>query len=86
MRVLHLVAQGTIEEGMLSLLGFKSAMFSGVLDGGKDEIFLGGTRLKRFMESVETATTAISEPMPREPQAETNGNGKQPGKRESPAA
>ncbi|MCL6503050.1 MAG: DEAD/DEAH box helicase [Pirellulales bacterium] len=62
-RVLHLIAQGTIEEGMLSLLGFKSAMFAGVLDGGSDEVFLGGSRLKRFMESVERATSAISRPM-----------------------
>ncbi len=63
-RVLHLIAQGTIEEGMLSLLGFKSAMFAGVLDGGSDEVFLGGTRLKRFMESVEKATSDIPQPMP----------------------
>jgi len=63
-RVLHLIAQGTIEEGMLNLLGFKSAMFAGVLDGGSDEVFLGGTRLKRFMESVEKATSDIPQPMP----------------------
>jgi len=62
-RVLHLIAQGTIEEGMLNLLGFKKAMFSGVLDGGQDEVFLGGTRLKQFMESVEKATSAIPKPM-----------------------
>jgi superfamily II DNA or RNA helicase len=72
-RVIHLIAQGTIEEGMLSLLGFKTAMFAGVLDGGKDEVFLGGTRLKRFMESVETATGSISQPMPSEPEAPTDG-------------
>ena len=77
-RVVHLVAQGTIEEGMLSLLGFKSAMFAGVLDGGKDEVFLGGSRLKHFMETVEKATSAISDPMPREPQTGANGNGEQP--------
>lgn len=63
-RVLHLIAQGTIEEGMLNLLGFKSAVFAGVLDGGSDEVFLGGTRLKRFMQSVEKATSGIPQPMP----------------------
>ncbi|HIQ20778.1 MAG TPA: hypothetical protein EYH34_06045, partial [Planctomycetes bacterium] len=63
-RVIHFIAQGTIEEGMLSLLGFKKAMFSGVLDGGKDEVFLGKTRLKRFMESVEKATGSIPQRMP----------------------
>ena len=66
-RVVHFIAQGTIEEGMLSLLAFKSAMFSGVLDGGQDEVFMGGTRLKRFMESVEKATGSIPQPMPQEP-------------------
>lgn len=65
-RVVHLIAQGTIEEGMLSLLQFKTAMFAGVLDGGKDEVFLGGSRLKRFMESVETATGSIPAAMPPE--------------------
>ena len=72
-RVVNFVAQGTIEHGMLSLLSFKQSMFSGVLDGGEDEVFLGGTRLKRFMESVDKATGTIPESMPR--QAETGGNG-----------
>jgi superfamily II DNA or RNA helicase len=67
-RVVHFVAQGTIEEGMLGLLAFKSAMFSGVFDNGQDEVFMGGTRLKRFMESVEKATDSIPQPMPQEPQ------------------
>jgi len=64
-RVVHFIAQGTIEEGMLGLLKFKTAMFRGVLDGGQDEVFLGGTRLKRFMESVEKATGSIPQAMPR---------------------
>jgi len=61
-RVVHLISQGTIEEGMLSLLNFKMAMFAGILDSGADEVFLGGTRLKQFMESVERATNAIPAP------------------------
>ncbi|MBN2315255.1 MAG: DEAD/DEAH box helicase [Sedimentisphaerales bacterium] len=65
-RVVNFVAQGTIEHGMLSLLSFKQSLFSGVLDKGKDEVFLGGTRLKRFMDSVDQATSAIPESMPRE--------------------
>jgi len=68
-RVVNFVAQGTIEHGMLSLLAFKQSLFSGVLDKGKDEVFLGGTRLKRFMDSVDQATRSIPEPMPQ--QAET---------------
>jgi len=63
-RVVNFVAQGTIEHGMLSVLSFKKSLFTGVLDGGKDEVFLGGTRLQRFMESVDTATQAIPQPMP----------------------
>ena len=65
-RVVNFVAQGTIEHGMLSLLSFKQSLFSGVLDKGKDEVFLGGTRLKRFMDSVDQATRAIPESMPQQ--------------------
>jgi hypothetical protein len=72
-RVVNFVAQGTIEHGMLSLLSFKQSLFSGVLDKGQDEVFLGGTRLKKFMDSVDKATNAIPESMPQ--QSETNGNG-----------
>ena len=72
-RVVNFVAQGTIEHGMLSLLSFKQSLFSGVLDKGKDEVFLGGTRLKRFMDSVDKATSGIPEPMPQ--QARTEGIG-----------
>ena len=56
----ELLNQGIIEHGMLSLLSFKQSLFSGVLDKGKDEVFLGGTRLKRFMDSVDQATANYS--------------------------
>jgi hypothetical protein len=58
-RVVNFVSQGTIEEGMLSLLGFKKSLFAGVLDGGEREVFLGGSRLKRFMETVDRATANL---------------------------
>jgi superfamily II DNA or RNA helicase len=58
-RVVNFVAQGTIEEGMLSVLKFKRSLFAGVLDGGEKDVFLGGSRLNKFMESVEKATSAI---------------------------
>jgi hypothetical protein len=48
---------------MLSVLGFKRSLFAGVLDGGEREVFLGGSRLKRFMESVENVTTGIPAPI-----------------------
>ena len=63
-QVAHFVAEGTIEHGMLDLLKFKKSMFAGVLDGGAEEVFLGGTRLKKFMDSVEKATHAIPAPTP----------------------
>jgi superfamily II DNA or RNA helicase len=63
-RVVNFVAKGTIEEGMLSVLKFKKSLFSGVLDGGEKEVFLGGSRLNKFMETVESATAAIPEAAP----------------------
>jgi superfamily II DNA or RNA helicase len=78
-RVLSFVAQGTIEEGILSILGFKRSLFAGALDGGASEVFLGGSRLKRFMDSVEQVTTGIPAPAVEEapsPEAEdTVGDG-----------
>jgi superfamily II DNA or RNA helicase len=60
-RVVNFVSQGTIEEGMLEVLKFKKSLFAGVLDGGEKEVFLGGSRLNKFMETVESATAAIPE-------------------------
>src|SRR5262249_6276172 len=62
-RVVNFVAQGTIEEGMLAVLKFKKSLFAGVLDSGEKEGFLGGSRLNKFMETVESATSAIPEAM-----------------------
>ena len=61
-QVVNFVAQGTIEEGMLSILGFKRALFAGVLDGGAAEVSLGGTRLSRFMEGVEKVSASTGTP------------------------
>src|SRR5439155_17541765 len=58
-RVVNFVSQGTIEEGMLGVLAFKTSLFSGVLDGGEKDVFLGGSRLTKFMEAVEKTTEAI---------------------------
>jgi superfamily II DNA or RNA helicase len=65
-RVVNFVSQGTIEHGMLSVLSFKQSVFAGVLDGGAQEVFLGGTRLKRFMDSVDKVTQAIPPSMPQQ--------------------
>ncbi|HEV3204089.1 MAG TPA: DEAD/DEAH box helicase, partial [Gemmataceae bacterium] len=62
-RVINFVAKGTIEEGMLSVLQFKKSLFTGVLDGGEKDVFIGGSRFNKFMETVEAATTSIPESM-----------------------
>ena len=58
-RVVNFVSEGTIEHGMLQVLAFKSSVFAGVLDGGADSVFLGETRLKKFMKQVETVSQAV---------------------------
>ena len=60
-QVVNFVGQGSIEEGMLSVLAFKKSLFAGVLDGGAHEVFLQGTRLSKFMESVEQVAGAMGE-------------------------
>jgi superfamily II DNA/RNA helicase len=58
--IINLVAEGTIEHRMLSVLKFKSSVAAGVLDNGEDSIFMGDDRFKQFMQSVEaiSQTTA----------------------------
>jgi superfamily II DNA/RNA helicase len=65
-RVFNMVAKGTIEEGMLSVLSFKSSLSAGILDGGVGEIHLGGSRLTKFMETIEATTAGIPAPAPAE--------------------
>ena len=69
-RVVHFVAENSIEHSMLDVLAFKKSLFAGALDGGQDEVFLGGTRLKKFMESVEQVSGDIA--------ATPSGNGAGP--------
>jgi len=59
-RVFHFVAQDTIEQSMLDVLKFKKSVFAGVLDGGENEVFLGGTKLKKFMDAVDQVSQKIS--------------------------
>src|SRR5207247_2140184 len=54
-------------------------LFAGVLDGGESEVFLGGSRLSRFMETVERATTTIAPAPEIEPSREgTRGGERKP--------
>jgi superfamily II DNA or RNA helicase len=61
-QVVNFVAENTIEHGMLGVLKFKKSLFAGVLEGGESEVFLGGTRLKKFMDSVEQVTGSVPPP------------------------
>ncbi len=76
-QVVNFVGQGSIEEGMLSVLAFKKSLFAGVLDGGEREVFLQGTRLSQFMKSVEQVAGAMGEadadPAPEPPVATDTG-------------
>jgi hypothetical protein len=63
-QVVNFVAEDTIEERMLSVIAFKKSLFAGVLDGGESEVFLGGSRLARFMESVDSVTGTAAESLP----------------------
>src|SRR5205823_5144547 len=85
-RVVNFVSRGTIEEGMLGVLKFKKSLFAGVLDGGAADVFMGGTKLTKFMESVEAATATIParppaeqvDPEPEPPPATSGGRGTDP--------
>ncbi len=63
-QVINFVGQGSIEEGMLSVLAFKKSLFAGVLDSGQSEVFLQGTRLSQFMRSVEQVAGAMGQAEP----------------------
>lgn len=43
----------------------EGALFAGVLDGGEREVFLGGSRLSRFIDTVEKATATPHSPTER---------------------
>ncbi|HEO72670.1 MAG TPA: ATP-dependent helicase, partial [Candidatus Hydrogenedentes bacterium] len=58
-QVYHFVSRDSIEHSMLGVLKFKSSMFAGVLDGGESEVFLGGSKMKKFMETVENVSGGI---------------------------
>ena len=58
-QVINLVSKGTIEEGMLGKLRFKTAMFEGVLDNGEDTIFLGNE--SKFTAMMDTLGEMMDE-------------------------
>jgi SNF2 family DNA or RNA helicase len=69
-RVINFISEGTIEHGMLSLLAFKRSLFTNVLDGGEDMVFMGESRFNKFIKDVEKITTNIPT-VPHEPPGQT---------------
>lgn len=56
-RVINFVSESSIEERILELLKFKKSVFTGALDdAGENVVMIGESRLKQFMQSVETMT------------------------------
>lgn len=53
-QIINLVSLGSIEEGMIDKLRFKSSMFEGVLDGGADTVFASEDKFKKFMDKVSS--------------------------------
>jgi len=57
--ITNLVARNTIEERMLDVLKFKGSLAQGILDNGENNIFMGESKFKKFMQSVEEITTSM---------------------------
>jgi superfamily II DNA or RNA helicase len=83
-QVVNFVAKGTIEEGLLSVLAFKRSLSAGILDGGQNEISLGGSRLSRFMKDVENVTGHMGEGEPVAAAEEAPGASPADGAQEAP--
>jgi hypothetical protein len=59
--IINLVSQGSIEHRMLDVLKFKKGIAAGILDGGDNDIFMGESKFKQFMKSVESVTTELTD-------------------------
>ncbi len=66
-QVINFVAKDTIEQRILSVIGVKKSLFSGVLDGGEDRIVLDNKKFGKLMQTVDELTTVPKE----EPQVRT---------------
>ena len=85
-QVINLVARGTIEEGMLGKLRFKTAMFEGVLDNGEDTIFLGNeTKFTAMMDTLGEVLEEEQQQSSEVPEvSDTEADKPEPMKEESP--
>lgn len=60
-QVISFVAEASIEQRMVGLIGFKESLFAGALDGGDAEVTLEGSRLNQFMDNVEETAAPIED-------------------------
>ena len=58
--IVNFVSADTIESRMLSVLGFKSDLARGILDGGEDSIFMADEKYGRFMDTVQELAVPVS--------------------------
>lgn len=90
--ILNFVSIDTIESRMLDLIGFKSDLARGILDGGEDAIFMGDAKHSQFMSAVEEiivvpdlsaetgeATVEVVEEASAAAMARTSGNAEEEG-------
>lgn len=52
--VINMVSTGTIEHGMLGVIGFKKGLAEGILDQGDNTIFMDESKFKVLMNTVES--------------------------------
>jgi SNF2 family DNA or RNA helicase len=57
-QVINFVARAASRKACCLVLAFKQSLFAGVLDGGDSEVVLQGTRLSKFMETVDLGAPA----------------------------
>ncbi len=60
-QIINFVSKGSIEEGMIAKLKFKTSMFEGVLDGGDDTVFVNEDKFKKFMEDLDVVMESTPE-------------------------
>lgn len=60
-QIINLVAQGTIEERMLTTLKFKSSLAAGILDGGEDAVFFDNNKFNKIVEVAEAVINESDE-------------------------
>jgi len=70
--IINMVSTGTIEHKMLSVLSFKKGLSEGILDQGDNTIFMGDSKFKILMNSVEEIIVSESSTVNQSPDDEVD--------------